>query len=145
MAFKINSFRSVLLITLFITQLILIVGCGQGRGFALPTGELEAGKTAFTKFGCNNCHSVGDIEFKGLDENLKVPLGGAVTMVKTYGELVTSIINPAHKIDKNNQLVDGFKMKTYNEVMTVQELVDIVTFLQSEYEIKTPSHYSYPY
>jgi hypothetical protein len=143
MAFKINSFRWLLFVTLFATQLTLIVGCGEGRGFALPSGELEAGKTAFTKFGCNNCHSAGDIEFKGLDQNLKVPLGGSVGIVKTYGELVTSIINPAHKIDKNNQLVDGFKMKTYNEVMTVQELVDLVTFLQSEYEIETPSYYPY--
>ena len=143
MAFKINSFRSLLLVTLFATQLALIVGCGEGRGFALPSGALEAGKTAFTKFGCNNCHSAGDIEFKGLDQNLKVPLGGSTSLVKTYGELVTSIINPAHKIDKNNQLVDGFKMKTYNEVMTVQELVDLVTFLQSEYEIATPSYYPY--
>ena len=142
MVSRIISIRPLLLIMLFVAQIIFILGCGQGRGFALPSGELEAGKTAFTKFGCNNCHSAGDIEFKGLDQNIKVSLGGSVGIVKTYGELVTSIINPAHKIDKN-QLVNGFKMKTYNEVMTVQELVDLVTFLQSEYEIATPSYYPY--
>lgn len=29
-------------------------------------------------------------------------------------------------------------MKNYNDVLTVQELIDLVAFLQSEYKIKSP-------
>ena len=77
-----------------------------------------------------------------------VELGGSVTRVKTYGELVTAIINPSHK------LADGYatdvvaeadgrsKMYVYNGYMTVQELIDIVMFLQPEYDLVVPEfHY----
>jgi mono/diheme cytochrome c family protein len=143
---KIVITRTLVFITLIGAQLVFL-GCGQGRGFALPEGDIEAGKAVFTKFNCNDCHSIGAIEFAGTEDNLHVPLGGEVSKLKTYGELVTSVINPSHKVagrykaslNPNNQ------MKTYNEVMTVQELVDIVTFLQSEYDIVAPETYYYPY
>jgi hypothetical protein len=72
-----------------------------------------------------------------------VELGGKVTRVKTYGELVTAIINPSHK------LADGYpedlvsedgksKMYVYNGFMTVQELTDIVMFLQPHYDVIPP-------
>ena len=36
-------------------------------------------------------------------------------------------------------LMDGeSKMRRYNEVMTVQQLVDIVSYLQTEYEVVVP-------
>ena len=40
-------------------------------------------------------------------------------------------------------------MRNYNEVLTVQQLIDLVAFLQAHYELKhfTPSiytHYSHP-
>jgi len=68
-------------------------------------------------------------------------LGGQTTVIKTYGDLVTSVINPSHKIFRRHskQKVSteegGSKMITYNEVMTVQQLVDLVTYLESNYEI----------
>ena len=74
-------------------------------------------------------------------------LGGPVTRVRTYGELVTAIINPSHK------LADGYpaelvsedgksKMYVYNGFMTVQELTDIVMFLQPHYDVVPPEfHY----
>lgn len=115
----------------------------QARGFALPEGEETAGKRHFTELVCNQCHSVENIEWIGIEnEDVNIPLGGEVTKIKTYGELLTSIINPSHRIDpKFGALAieqERSPMKIYNEVMTVQQLVDIVAFLQTQYELIPP-------
>lgn len=133
---------------------VLLTSCNeQERGFALPEGDIERGKAAFTRLSCTECHTIGDIAYKGGPDNLNIQLGGELPSKKTYGELVTSIINPSHKIaqpyTQNNDTpttdAGGSKMKNYNYVMSVQELIDLVTFLQSEYKIKIPNRYSYPY
>jgi len=133
--------------------LILFLGtvglqsCGEGKGFALPEGDITAGKTTFTRFECNQCHSTSTIDFKGSASNLEVPLGGEVSNIKSYGQLVTSIINPSHKITPGykDKVTEETKMRNFNKEMTVQEMVDLVTYLQSEYEIATPYEYYYPY
>jgi sulfur-oxidizing protein SoxX len=74
-------------------------------------------------------------------------LGGTVRSNKTYADLVTAIINPSHKIPKAYEALSEVRlpgnrskmeMYNYNEVMTVQELIDIVTFLQLEYRMVLP-------
>ena len=146
-----SNFRSIIWTFLVMAGLLFVFGCTQqGQGFALPVGDIQAGKAAFTTFNCNDCHEVADIAWAGSDVTLKVPLGGEVRNLKTYGELVTSVINPSHKVSKtfieSRTNPDGSsRMRNYNEVMTIQELVDVVTFLQSEYEIETPPTYYYPY
>ena len=81
-----------------------------------------------------------------------ITLGGPVARVKTYGQLVSSVINPSHKISRRfaDQQVskDGESiMRVYNETMTVQQLIDLVAFLQQQYKVKLPqySYYSYRY
>jgi hypothetical protein len=116
----------------------------EGAGFALPPGDLENGKMDFVGLACNQCHSVADLEWEGVDgQDVHFRLGGEVTKVKTYGELVTAVINPSHRIARNfrreNELTNGQSpMPNYNTVMTVQELVDIVTFLEKEYKLVPP-------
>ena len=128
---------------------LLITSCKeQARGFALPEGNVENGKVTYTRLGCNECHSISEIEWKGGNDSLKIKLGGEVSIQKSYAELVTSVINPSHKIawshKSNASTEEGYsKMKNYNEIMTVQELIDIVSFLQSEYKVQTPPTY-YP-
>ncbi len=122
----------------------------QARGFALPEGDIEKGKETYRRLSCNECHSITDIEWKGGSDSLKIYLGGEVSSQKSYGELVTSVINPSHKIaqgyDQKTIANGGIsKMKNYNEVMTVQELVDLVTFLQSEFKVTAPTTHYYPY
>ena len=130
---------------------LLLSNCNeQARGFAFPEGNIEEGKATFERLACNECHTVSGVEWKGSDDNLKVHLGGAVTTLKSYGELVTSIINPSHKIAKSHKYYTtgegDSKMKNYNEVMTVQELIDVVSFLQSEYDLESPqTNYRYYY
>lgn len=131
-------------------------GCEeQSRGFALPAGDLDRGKASFVELGCPACHAVQGQFNKlapeqGGDEVIEVVLGGPVTRVKTYGDLVTSIINPSHRLSrgKNEDTMnpDGSsKMPYYNDVMTVQELVDITTFLQGTYQIVAPDYHAIPY
>ena len=119
-------------------------------GFSLPAGDPAAGQEAFVYMQCNECHTVQGVDLPRvpLADPPFVQLGGNVTKVKTYGDLVTSIINPSHKLAKGYPVeeisVDGESiMRNYNHVMTVQELIDIVMFLQPHYDVVIPYH-AYP-
>ena len=127
--------------------IMMVQSCGQSRGFALPAGDISAGKAVFLKFNCNQCHSTTTIDFGGTEDNLHVALGGEVGRIKSYGQLVTSVINPGHKIafGFGDEVTDENQMRNFNHELTVQEMVDLVTYLQSEYEIPTPHEYYYPY
>jgi mono/diheme cytochrome c family protein len=122
-------------------------------GFRLPDGDAVAGRQAFLDLRCNSCHEVRGVEYR---EGLaRVALGGQTTRVKTYGELVTSIINPSHRIAPLHRddgvLPNGESLMSaayLNDVMTVKQLVDLVAFLQPTYEVvqpPPPTHwYVYP-
>lgn len=142
---------------LFGLVIILLAGCepdpNTGRGFSLPQGDAANGKATFVELGCNSCHSIEDIEQLPLtDQTLPtVKLGGSTSAMKTYGELVTSIINPSHKISKRYKQgvvsEDGDStMRIYNDVMTVTQLVDLVTYLEANYEVieyRRTTYYKY--
>ncbi len=146
-----SSMPNYLLVFIFLCGGLLITSCNEhARGFALPAGDIAEGKATYKRLACYECHSISEIEWQGGSDSLKIELGGEVTMEKSYGDLVTSVINPSHKIARRYKQIattEGglSKMKNYNEVMTVQELVDLVTYLQSEYEVSTPSTHYYPY
>ena len=117
------------------------------HGFSLPEGDPIMGKDAFLYMQCNECHTVAGMDLPRLPQRDPpyVELGGQVTSVKTYGDLVTSIINPSHRLAQGYPVEDvaengESKMRIYNEYMTVQELIDIVMFLQPQYEIVTPQY-----
>lgn len=117
------------------------------KGFSLPEGNALAGREAFVYMHCHECHTVTGEEFPALPlaDPPFVELGGKVTRVKTYGELVTSIINPSHKLAKGYPVEmvtnnNESKMPVYNGYMTVQELIDIVAFLQPHYDVYVPQY-----
>jgi mono/diheme cytochrome c family protein len=125
---------------------ISLISCDLGpdspRGFSLPQGDVDKGAMVLTKYHCLACHQVKGIEQAvGINNpDLNIRLGGKSTQVKTYAELVTSVINPSHKLAKGYSLtilaVEGeSKMRNFNDVMSVTELVDLVTFLQPHYEL----------
>ena len=134
----------------------LVVALGLGaceadrmseKGFSLPEGNALAGREAFVYMHCHECHTVTGEEFPALPlaDPPFVELGGKVTRVKTYGELVTAIINPSHKLAKGYPVEmvtnnNESKMPVYNGYMTVQELVDIVAFLQPHYDVYVPQY-----
>ena len=142
--------RAGLLQILLLSSIVALAGCNpDARGFKLPAGEPAAGKAVFVELACNECHSVADVGLIAAAESgFNLALGGKTTRVKTYGELLTSIINPSHKIARRYSerplATDGESaMRTYNSVMTVQQLVDLVSFLESEYELEIPQSYVY--
>lgn len=132
--------------------LILLAGCPMNEksplGFRLPEGSIWKGKAAFVELGCIDCHSVIN---EDLMPEMKEPraihveLGGEVTRVKTYGQLVTSIINPSHVVksqyrDKFTDAEGNSLMPDFGEKMTVRQMIDIAEFLQSRYEVVIPDH-----
>lgn len=140
------------LITTLLMLLVFASGCERDmmseRGFALPGGDAASGRDVFLYMQCNQCHTMVDEELPvvpGFEPY--VELGGDVSTVKTYGELVTSIINPSHKLAQgyaaDQVSEDGeSNMYDYNRYMTVQELIDLVMFLQPHYNVVVPEfHY----
>ena len=132
---------------------LAVVGCTMGpdspKGFRLPEGDVDAGKAAFIELRCNDCHSAKGVPMRDAEEaDIQFPLGGASTRVTTYASLVTSIINPSHKLStrypRSQSSEDGqSRMPVYNDVISVQELIDIVCFLQPQYELIVVSPNSY--
>ena len=154
-----------------LASLALLQACGpQGAnapaGFRLPPGDFAAGRKAFVDLRCFVCHEVEgvDAKFEGTPA-ARVALGSKVTRVKSYAELVTSIINPSHKVAPDYppaETVAGsptaktpaekespMAIAGLNDVMTVTQLVDLVVFLQPQYKVEPPTYnpygYRYPY
>jgi mono/diheme cytochrome c family protein len=138
------------LLVVLLTSLVALSACDQEArmaqvGFRLPDGDAEAGREAFIYMQCHQCHSIEGMALPSIpgEDPPYVELGGKVTKVKTYGELITAIIYPSHKLAPGyaKEVVshDGeSNMYVYNRHMTVQELIDIVMFLQTEYDVVIP-------
>ena len=136
-----------------IASLVALSGCDRDammsqRGFRLPDGDAQAGQEAFLYMQCNQCHTIAGMELPVIagEKPPYVELGGSVSQIKTYGDLLTSIIYPSH------DLVGGYtaeavsedgesNMYVYNEHITVKELIDIVMFLQPQYDVIVPKYY----
>jgi hypothetical protein len=145
---------------IWITSAILIsvmAACTYGpdspQGFSLPEGDAAKGEQVFMQYQCLSCHALKGYEDPSLlkEFDTPVPLGGTTSVVKTYAQLVTSVINPSHKLAPRNRYIEekvsnndgSSKMRKFNDVMTVQELIDLVAFLQPKYDVKpiTYTHY----
>ena len=115
----------------------------SARGFELPDGDAARGREASVVLRCSSCHEVA-----GLEDELPRPvatpetgvkLGGLAMREPTDGELVTSILNPSahlYPAGEVERIKSGgeSRMANLNEVMTVQQLIDIVAFLHERYE-----------
>jgi len=142
-----------IVIALLVGCLIALTGCDNEaymseQGFRLPDGDAEAGREVFLYMQCHQCHSIAGEELPKVEgpDLPYVELGGKVARVKTYGDLVTAIINPTHRLApgyaKEVVSEDGeSNMYIYNSHMTVQELIDIVMFLQPKYDVFVPAYH----
>lgn len=136
-----------------IATLISCDSANSPRGFSLPEGNAEQGIAVVHKYQCLSCHQIEGLQpLPSLMNNpdLSVRLGGPSNRVKTYADLLTSVINPSHKLAKGYPLVSiqeagVSKMQNYNDVMTVAELIDLVTYLQSNYELVPYQRTNYQY
>ncbi len=122
--------------------------------FPVPTGDIARGQVAFQELGCVQCHSVKGVTLPrpGSTPPARVELGGELTHAKTYGDLVSSIINPQHVISERyleqfpppaRRDVDSSPMYMKPE-MKVTQLIDIVAFLNSRYTL-LPGYTEYYY
>ncbi|MEY4642497.1 MAG: hypothetical protein RLZZ227_2491 [Pseudomonadota bacterium] len=122
--------------------------------FPIERGNIEKGREAFVRLNCPQCHAVAGVDFADYKGTpfLSIPLGGELIFAKTYGDLVTSIINPNHELAEAyvDQLPPA--RRTSAELspmyltldMKVTELVDIVAFLNSRYSL-LPGYEEYYY
>ncbi len=108
--------------------------------FHWPEGDAARGRAAFVKFECYRCHEV-----KG--ESFPAAAGGEGTgpELSQMGPLhpaayfVEAIVDPSAAIEKGRgyEAADGSsKMPSFNDSMTVQELIDLVAYLRA---LKPPS------
>ena len=137
------------LLALAAALLLLLFGCEAGpkssAGFRLPDGDPARGRQVVLDMKCYVCHRVVGGDFPGPSAQPPVPvvLGGDVPYTKTDGELVTSIINPSHRIapaarTEQVRSGQGSRMPDYGELMTVRQMVDLVAFLHSRYKVIRP-------
>lgn len=150
-----------LLITVAVFGMVVITGCDRSsepvKGFVLPKGDIEAGKRAFVEIGCTQCHNIDGVEAPATtgEKEFDVKLGGKIRHVKNYGELLTSVVNPDHRVGfgfrnpeaREDKQAGDSPMPIFSEQMTVAQLINIVEFLNSAYESQVPTYsgrrYSY--
>lgn len=143
--------------TVFVFTLVLfgVLGCAptpqSALGFRLPDGDAAKGEMNFHAIGCKSCHSLASASAQPVEQD-RVVLGGEVTRVKTYGDLVTSIINPSHRVGPKTpasmRMDDGvslMEVAMLNDRLTITELIDLVAFLQAQYEVVPPNVEPYVY
>lgn len=134
-------------------------GCSAATalGISLPVGTAERGREAFIGLECHACHRIEGKDLPGYSGAVvpAIALGGHTPQIESYGDIVTSIINPSHRLARSYRTggwsggrESPMAARYLNEVMTVQQLVDLVAFLSEEYEDvpapPPPSWQAYP-
>jgi mono/diheme cytochrome c family protein len=129
---------------------VLLAACGakSPRGFRLPEGDIQRGQAAFVALQCHTCHTIegATLPAPASKSTINVVLGGDVARVKTYAELVTAVIYPSHRISTkfDKRLMGEGKlspMPEFNHIMTVEQMIDIVAFLQPQYRLAPDTTY----
>jgi len=110
-------------------------GTPMGWKLTWPKGDPAKGREAFRKLECYSCHEVRGETFPAPTEEGKVgPELSAMGPLHEADYFAEALINPSAVIEqgKGFQAPDGSsKMPSYNDSMTVRELVDLVAFLHS--------------
>jgi hypothetical protein len=128
--------------------IVLFTGCATHPDYAtqfrfpINWGNIEEGRVSFIELQCHQCHTVNGVDLPDYagESPLKLELGGEITYAKTYADLVTSIINPNHIVsDKYLEMLSAEQRRRAQSIMplkdemTVGQLIDVVTFLNSRY------------
>ncbi|NNC64239.1 MAG: c-type cytochrome [Gammaproteobacteria bacterium] len=125
---------------------VLVAGCAYTPGVSLPIqeGDIARGRQAFIDHQCHQCHSIAGLNLPALAGAgpVQLELGGEVIAVRSYAELLTSIINPNHIVSESyrQQLqleatvpLDSPMPMPHIDNMSVRQLIDLVAFLDSRY------------
>jgi mono/diheme cytochrome c family protein len=99
--------------------------------FTLPKGDPVKGRAVFQKYECQDCHEIRgeDFPFAGMDYGPELSQMGPLHPLEYFAE---SIMNPSAVAEKQYRDANGKStMPSYNEKMTVQELIDVSAYLAS--------------
>ncbi len=147
--------RSLLIGVVSIVSLLCALGCDQVEprqgALHLPEGDADQGAQHFVSLGCVGCHQVVGADLPEPDKAgpVRVLLGSKTGRTMSYNQLVTSVVNPSHRLSsryrKDKVSSEGQSLMTsYNDVMTVTQLTDLVAFLQAHYVKAERPGYKYP-
>jgi mono/diheme cytochrome c family protein len=119
-------------------------GTPEGWKFTWPQGDPVKGREVFVKLECYRCHEV-----KG--EKFPAPSGEVGPELSAMGPLheaeyfAESIIKPKAVVEKGKgyEAADGAsKMPSYNDLVTVQEVIDLVAYLKGlKLPVKKPANH----
>jgi mono/diheme cytochrome c family protein len=103
-----------------------------GWKFSWPKGDSVKGREVFVKLECYSCHAIQGEKFPAPGGEIGPELSamGPLHDAEFFAE---AIINPNAVIDKGNayEAADGSsKMPSYNDLVTVQEVIDLVAYLK---------------
>jgi Cu/Ag efflux protein CusF len=100
----------------------------KGWQFTMPKGDAAKGREIFEKYVCYICHEVRGEKFPpGNKAGPELTQMGPLHPLEYFTE---SVINPSAHAAKKHRGPDGKStMPDYNNRMTVQELVDLSTYL----------------
>ena len=109
-------------------------GTPPGWKFTLPKGNPTKGRAVFVKLQCYVCHEVKGQTFPGAKGPASI--GPELSEMAAHHEaefFAEAIVNPNALIDEPQwRAPDGTsRMPSFNDLLTVQELVDLVAFLKS--------------
>lgn len=105
-----------------------------------PLGGVQRGREAFVALECHACHRIDGVDSHPAPSAISVPLGDHTPRIETYGDIITAIVNPSHRLarsyraDAERDRPSPMEAEFLNEVMTTQQLVDIAAFLRTEYD-----------
>ncbi len=104
----------------------------QGWHFTWPQGDPLKGREVFVKLECYSCHTVPGEQFPAPSGDIGPELAamGPLHDAEYFAE---AIINPNTVIEagKGYEAADGTsKMPSYNDLVTVQEVADLVAYLK---------------
>jgi Cu/Ag efflux protein CusF len=100
----------------------------KGWQFTMPKGDYEKGREIFQKYACYICHEVRGENFPpGSRAGPELSQMGPLHPLEYFSE---SVINPSAHASKKDRDPDGKStMPDYNERMTLQELIDLSTYM----------------
>jgi Cu/Ag efflux protein CusF len=106
----------------------------KGWQFTMPKGDVAKGREAFEKFACFVCHEVRGEKFP-VGAPPRGVLGPELSQMGPLHPLeffTESIVNPSAHASKKYRGPDGKStMPAVNDRMTVQELIDLSTYIAS--------------
>jgi mono/diheme cytochrome c family protein len=110
-------------------------GTPAGWRFTWPAGDPVRGRGVFAKYECFSCHEVRGEQFAvPRDAGNVGPELAAMGTAHEAESFVEAIINPNAVAEggRGYEAADGSsKMPSFNETLTVQELLDLVAYLKA--------------